>query len=164
MWEAVCGREWAGEGEESVCVGREKRAHTVALSWVRGRLAPGLWGARLSRAAGRPVRVTAPVPGPSEAPRVLPGGVGWCSLGSVRWGVCLCVCFNNWVRIRLSQGRGRGTRLVYDFLTTCDTVIYNKKYVFGLHPHCWHTAPNPRNFLREESVSLLMYQVPLGSP
>lgn len=29
----------------------------------------------------------------------------------------------------------------------CDTVIYSKKYIFGLHPHSWHRVPKTWNFL-----------------
>lgn len=35
--------------------------------------------------------------------------------------------------------------VVYDFLM-CDIVIYNKKCVFVLPPHSWHTACKPLKF------------------
>lgn len=31
-------------------------------------------------------------------------------------------------------------RLTPEGYRDCDTVLYNQKYVFGLHPHSWHKA------------------------
>ena len=38
---------------------------------------------------------------------------------------------------------GWKSRLYYKFskVGRCDVVIYNKKYIFGLPPSCWHRAP-----------------------
>lgn len=45
-------------------------------------------------------------------------------------------------------------------IISCDIVIYNKNYIFGLHPHSWQRAPkNYWNFLCEKSIKGILYYV-----
>ena len=40
----------------------------------------------------------------------------------------------------------------------CSNVVYNKRYIFGLHPHFWHRAPKNLEFpvMRAVKVSFVM--------
>ena len=46
----------------------------------------------------------------------------------------------------------------------CDTVIYNKKYLFGLHPRFWHTAPKTPDFLSARMIKVFYVNELLESP